>query len=181
MLAVLPLLLSGCRLPWAAPSPALTVLRSPTCHCRFTYPGSWHFAPSNGDYSRPTLGLASYDTDSADHAPVPATYAVIGIDWQSDPIGQLYLVATTHRFTPWPAHALTVAGWPATSYAHWTAPPAQGGVYVEHVYFFMPWYQRDYDIWFQAANPPDSDVSALHRVFTQVLRSLVIVPPNAVP
>src|SRR5579871_6333950 len=58
VLAVLPLLLSGCRLPWAAPSPALTVLRSPTCHCRFTYPGSWHFAPSNGDYSRPTLGLA---------------------------------------------------------------------------------------------------------------------------
>src|SRR5947199_99430 len=99
----------------------------------------------------PPLGLTSYHASSADHAPIPTTFATIGVDWQSDPLGQLYLAATTRHFSPWPGHRLTVAGWPATSYAHWTAPPAQGGIYVEHVYFFVPWYQRDYDLWLQAA------------------------------
>jgi hypothetical protein len=52
---------------------------------------------------------------------------------------------------------------------------------VEHVYFFVPWYQRDYDLSFQAANPPGHDIAPLHRVFAHLLRRLTIVPPNAVP
>ena len=182
LLALLPLLVTGCAAPWAAGRPrGEAVLHSPSCHCRFTYPAAWYFQPSNGDPSRPLLGITSYDASSADHAPIPTTFANIGIDWQSDPLGQLYLAATTRHFSPWPGHRLTVAGRPATSYTHWPAPPAQGGVYVQHVYLFVPWYQRDYDLWFQAANPPGRDIAPLHRVFDRVLRSLKIVPPNAMP
>lgn len=182
LLALVSLMMAGCAAPWASSPPqGEAVLRSPMCHCRFAYPAAWYASASNGDSSRPTLGLDSYDTSSATNAPAPASFASIGIDWQSDPIGQLYLVATTHHFSPWPAHHLTVSGWPATAFAHWTAPPSQGGIYVKHVYLFVPWYQRDYDLWLQATNPPGHDVSALQRVFTRVLRSLTIVPPNAVP
>jgi hypothetical protein len=182
LLALLSLMVSGCAAPWAAGRVrGDVVLHSPSCHCRFAYPATWHFAPANGDTSQPEFGLYSYDATSAAHAPIPRTFANIGIDWQSDPLGQLYVAATTRRFSPWPGQRLTVSGWPATSYAHWTAPPSQGGVYLEHVYFFVPWYQRDYDLWFQAANPPGRDVSRLHRVFVQVLRSMTIVPPNAIP
>ena len=182
LLALLPLLVTGCAEPEAARRPrGDVVLRSPSCHCRFPYPAAWYFQPANGDPSRPLLGITSYDASSADHVPIPTTFANIGVDWQSDPLGQLYLAATTRHFSPWPGHRLTVSGWPATSYAHWTAPPAQGGVYVEHVYFFVPWYQRDYDLWFQAANPPSHDIAPLHRVFAHLLRTLTIVPPNAVP
>lgn len=182
LLASLSLVEAGCHVPWAAGAPqGEAVLRSPACHCRFAYPASWYLSASNGDPGKPILGLSNYDDSGESTAPVPRTFTNIGIDWQSDPIGQLYLVATTHRFSPWPGHRLTVSGWPATSYAHWTAPPSRGGIYVEHVYVFIPWYQRDYDIWLQAANPPGGGVSSAHRVFDRVLRSLTIVLPNSVP
>lgn len=182
LLAALALLLGGCALPWDTARPGgEAILRSPACHCRFTYPAAWYTSSANGDASLPILGVNSYDTSSGSHAAVPSSYAGIGIDWQSDPVGQLYLTATTHHFSSLPRRRLTVSGWPASAYAAWTAPPAQGGVYMEHVYVFVPWYQRDYDLWFQAANPPSNDVSALRRVFARVLRTLTIVPPNAVP
>jgi hypothetical protein len=157
------------------------MVRSPQCHCRFSYPAVWHFAPSNGDPSQPTLGLANYDTSSADHVPVPRAFALIGIDWLSDPVGQLYLATTTRHVAGASPHHLLVSGRLATAYGYWTASPAHDGVYVEHVYLFVPWYQRDYDISFEAANPPTANVTALHHVFEQVLRSLTIVPPNVLP
>lgn len=180
---LLSLALSGCAaLPWAAARPhGVQLLRSPGCHCRLRYPGAWFATAANGDSSEPALGLHSYDASSADHVPIPTRYADIGIDWQDDPTGQLYLAATTRRFSPLPAQHLTVAGWPATAFAHWTAPPARGGVYALHVYIFVPWYQRNYDLSFTAANPPGHDITALRQVFLRVLRSLVIVPPNATP
>jgi len=182
LLAALALLLGGCALPWNTIRPAgEAIVRSPACHCRFSYPAAWYTSSANGDSSLPILGLNSYDTSSGSHAAVPSRYADIGIDWQSDPTGQLYLTATTSHFSTLPGRRLTVSGWPATAYATWTAPPAQGGIYMEHVYVFVPWYQRDYDLWLQAANPPGNDVSAPRRVFTRLLRTLVIVPPNAVP
>ncbi len=180
-LLLLPPLLTACALPWTPARHGLVVLRSPACHCRFTYPAAWYFQPSNGDTSRPILGLSSYDASSADHVPIPATFADVGINWQSDPTGQLYLAATTRSFSHDQARRLTVSSWPATSYTHWTAPRSQGGVYQEHVYVFVPWYQRDYDIWFDASSPHAADIPRLHRVFEQVVRSITIVPPNAVP
>lgn len=176
-LLALPFVLTACAAPWMAASRprGTVVLRSPSCHCRFTYPAAWYFTPGNGDSSLPILGLTNYDASSADHVPIPATFADIGISWQSDPIGQLYLAATTRHFAPGQGHHLKVSGWPATSYGHWTAPRAQGGIYVEHIYVFVPWYQRDYDVWFDAAIP------RLHRVFDGVVSSLTIVPPGAVP
>lgn len=181
-LAVLALLLAGCAVPWSAPPVhGNLVLRSPECHCRFTYPASWRFAAANGDPSTPTLSLASYDTSSADHVPVPRTFAIIGIDWRDDPLGQLYLATTTRHLSGGKGRSVVVSGRSATLYSSWTAPPAQGGVYVEHIYLFVPWYQRDYDLSFQAANPPSNDVRALHSVFASVVHSLTIVPPNALP
>lgn len=180
-LLLLPSLLTACAIPVAPSRHGALVLRSPSCHCRFTYPASWYFQASNGDTSRPILGLSSYDASSADHAPIPATFADVGINWQSDPTGQLYLAAATRNFSHDQARRLTVSSWPATAVAHWTAPRAQGGVYQEHVYVFVPWYQRDYDIWFDAGSPRLADISRLHRTFQQVVRSLTIVPPNAVP
>ncbi len=181
LLVLFPLLLAGCAVPWAPPAHGQIVLRSPECHCRFTYPAAWYFAPANGDASVPTLSLANYDTSSADHVPVPRTFALIGVAWLNDPLGQLYLAAATRHLSSGQERHLVISGRAATSFGAWTAPPAQGGVYVEHVYLFVPWYQRDYDFSFQAANPPTNDVSALRRVFVQVLRSMVIVPPNALP
>lgn len=173
--------LSGCAaLPWAAARPrGERLLKSPGCHCRVTYPAAWFASAANGDSSEPALGLHSYDESSADHAPIPARYADIGIDWQDDPMGQLYLATTTSHISPLAAQHLTVSGWPATAYAQWTAPPAQGGIYQQHIYLFVPWYQRDYDISFSAANPPGNDITGLRNIFMQVVHSLVIVPPTA--
>lgn len=181
-LAVLALSLAGCAAPWPVPlAHGNLVLRSPDCHCRFTYPASWRFAAANGDPSTPTLSVASYDTSSADHVPVPHTFAIIGIDWRDDPLGQLYLATTTRRLSGGNERHVVVSGRSATLYSSWTAPHAQGGVYVEHIYLFVPWYQRDYDLSFQAANPPSNDVRALHSVFAAVVHSLAIVAPNALP
>lgn len=179
---LLPLLLAGCAAPWAAqPQSGMVVRHSPECRCRFAYPAAWSFAPSNGDASAPTLGLASYDASSADHVPVPRVFAIIGIDWLSDPLGQLYLATTTRHFSGGSGRRVIVSGRAATAYGAWTAPPALGGVYREHVYLFVPWYQRDYDFSLEAANPPSDDVRALRRVFAQVLSSVTIVPPNVLP
>lgn len=156
------------------------VLRSPGCQCRMSYPASWGATAANGDSSEPALGLHSYDASSSDHAPIPARFADVGINWLNDATGQLYLAATTGRFATG-AHHLTVSGWPATSFAHWTASPRAGGVFEQHVYLFVPWYQRDYDISFRAANPPSGDIAPLQRIFARMLHSFVVVPPNAVP
>lgn len=182
ILAALSVLLAGCALPWDRARPSgEAVMRSPECHCRYRYPAAWYFTPSNGDPARPILGLDSFDASDTDHVSIPTTFASVGVDWQSDPIGQLYLAATTQHFSPWPAQHLTVSGWSATAYAHWTAAPSRGGVYQEHVYLFVPWYQRLYDIWLQAANPPGNDISSQRGAFERLLRSMTIVPPNAVP
>ncbi len=178
---LLALLLAGCSVPWAGRPRGEAVLHSLTCHCRLIYPASWWTTGNPGDPSRPMVGLDSFDSLDADHAPIPATYASIGIDWQSDPIGQLYLTMTMRDTSSEPARHLTVSGWPATAYAHWTAPLSDGGYYEEHVYFFVPWYQRLYDVWLHAANPPGHDVSAQIRVFQRVLSTFTVVLPTATP
>jgi hypothetical protein len=178
---LLPTLLAGCALPWASQPHGELVVHSPNCHCRFSYPATWYFTSGNNDSSKPALGIDSFDSNSADHAPIPTTFASIGIDWQADPIGQLYLAATTHRFSPWPGRHLTVSGWPGTTYSHWTAPRNQGGLYVEHFYVFVPWYQRDYDFWLEVADPAGTSLARLHRVFDRVLQSMTLVLPDATP
>jgi hypothetical protein len=179
--ALLTLLLAGCSVPWAGRPRGEAVLHSLTCHCHLIYPASWWTTGNPGDPSRPMVGLDSFDSLDADHAPIPSRYASIGIDWQNDPIGQFYLAITTSRFSPEPAQHLTVSGWPATAYAHWTAPPSDGGYYEVHVYFFVPWYQRLYDVWLHAASPPGHDVSAQSRSFKRVLGTFTVVPPTATP
>src|SRR5581483_9316094 len=75
LLAALALLLGGCALPWNTIRPAgEAIVRSPACHCRFSYPAAWYTSSANGDSSLPILGLNSYDTSSGSHAAVPSRY-----------------------------------------------------------------------------------------------------------
>jgi len=171
-------------LPWrtrAATGDAL--VKSPGCPCRFSYPASWYFSAANGDSSMPQLAVHSYNDSSAAHAPIPTRFADVGIDWHPDPTGQLYLAATTRHFSPLPEQVerLVVAGRPAMSYAHWTAPPSEGGVYEQHVYVWAPEEQLDYDISLMATNPPGRDVARERAIFDRIVGSLVIgpQPPNA--
>ncbi len=161
-------------------SPGLASLCSPTCPCRLSYPASWSFQDARGDASKPAFGLYSYDDVSADHATIPARYASIGVDWQPDPAGQLYLATTTRNFGGVSGRPLTVSGYPAMSYAYWTDRPADGGVYQQHVYVYVPANQRDYDLSF-TASPPSANVVSAQRIFARTLRSLVIVRPGMAP
>jgi len=173
------LALGGCAPPWETRVATGDVLKwSPSCPCTFSYPASWYYEASDGDTSKSQLAVHSYNSSSAAHAPIPTRFADVGIDWHSDPTGQLYLAATTRHFSPLPEQVarLTVSGYPAMSYAHWTAPPSEGGVYEEHVYLWAPEYQQDYDISLMAANPPGRDVARERAVFDRIVRSLVIAP-----
>ncbi len=183
LFAVVAVLLSGCApLPWQTRTAARDVLkRSPHCPCSFSYPASWYFEAANGDTSKPQLAVHSYNDSSAAHVPIPTRFADIDIDWHPDPIGQLYLAATTRHLSAQPEQVerLTVSHYPATSYAYWTAPPAGGGVYEQHIYLWVPEYQQDYDLSLLAANPPGRDVARERAVFAAIVRSLVIGPQPA--
>ncbi len=173
-------LLSGCApLPWQTRVATGNVLKiSPNCPCRFSYPVSWYFSAADGDASKPQLAVHSYNDSSAAHAPIPTRFADVGIDAHPDPTGQLYLAATTRHFSPIPEQVrrLVVSDRPAVSYAHWTAPPSEGGIYEEHIYLWAPELQQDYDISLLAANPPGQDISRERAVFDGIVRSLVIGP-----
>jgi hypothetical protein len=154
---------------------------SPACQCRFSYPAAWYFRTAIGDTSQPQLALHSYDDANTDHRPVPTRFADIGIDWHPDPHGHLYQALTAPHALSLPGLAerrvpLVVAGFPAVSYASWTAPPSEGGIYEQHVYLWVPAYDRDYDLSLMAGNPPGRDVAGERAVFARVLRSLVIGP-----
>lgn len=189
--AVVVVLLSGCAsLPWRTPvATGSVLLQSPGCACRFVYPASWFYEAANGDASKSNLAVHSYNDSSAAHVPIPTHFADIGIDWLPDPTGQLYLAATTRHFSPMPgeqAKHLVVSNRPAMSFSYWTARPSGGGIFEEHVYVWVPEYQRDYDISLLAANPPSDDVAHDRAVFAKLVHSLVIGPqalssPSPVP
>ncbi len=183
LFVIVAILLSGCApLPWQTrTATGDTLKRSPHCPCSFSYPTSWYFEAANGDTSKPQLAVHSYNDSSAAHIPIPTRFADIGIDWHPDPTGQLYLAATTRHLAAQPEQVerLTVSGYPATSYAYWTAPPADGGVYEQHIYLWVPEYQLDYDLSLLAANPPGRDVARERAVFDAIVRSLVIGPQPA--
>lgn len=180
LFALIVILLSGCApLPWEARAAAGDVLKvSQGCPCRFSYPASWYYSASDGDTSKSRLAVHNYNDSSAAHAPIPTRFADVGIDWHPDPTGQLYLAATTRHFAPIPEQAtrLVVSNRDAMSYAHWTAPPSEGGVYEEHIYLWAPELQLDYDISLMAANPPSRDIAAERATFYKIVRSLVIGP-----
>ena len=172
--------LGGCApLPWQTRAATGDVLKiSPGCPCRFSYPASWYYSDAGGDTSKPQLAVHSYNDSSAAHAPIPTRFADVGIDWRPDSTGQLYLAATSRHFAPLPEQVerLVVSGFQAMSYAHWTAPPSEGGVYEEHIYFWAPQYQQDYDLSLLAANPPGRDVARERAIFRRIVGSLVIGP-----
>jgi len=182
--ACITLLVGGCAPPpgqTARPPTGDRRAVSPACQCRFSYPAAWYFRTAIGDTSQPQLALHSYDDANTDHRPVPTRFADIGLDWHPDPGGHLYQALTAPHALSLPRLAehrapLVVAGFPAVSYAHWTAPPSEGGIYEQHVYLWAPAYDRDYDLSLMAGNPPGRDVARARAVFTRVLRSLVIGP-----
>ena len=161
--------------PRQASSPqGLVTKESTSCPCTFSYPASWFFEAGAPDQSKASLGLHNYDGTSAAHLPIPTRFADIGINWLCDPGGVLYRATVRARYSPFPARRLVVAGYPAVSYAHWTAAVADGGVYEQQVYLYVPEYARDYNISLLTGNPPGRDIAAMQQVFHNVIASLHI-------
>jgi len=135
------LLVGGCAPPpgqTARPPTGDRRAVSPACQCRFSYPAAWYFRTAIGDTSQPQLALHSYDDANTDHRPVPTRFADIGLDWHPDPGGHLYQALTAPHALSLPGLSerrapLVVAGFPAVSYAYWTAPPSAGGIYEQHM------------------------------------------------
>jgi len=150
----------------------------PSCPCQFEVPPTWWYDDARQDLAKPRLGFHSYDAVSADHASIPTTLADMGVDWSCDPGGALYQATVKSPFSPLPPRPLTVAGQPAVSFAHWTAPPTQGGLYEQQVYVYIPQFERDYHFTLLAANPPGQDVGAFQHVFNTLLTSFQLTVPN---
>lgn len=154
------------------------VANFPSCPCQFKVPPAWWYDDARQDLAKPRLGFHSYDAVSADHASIPTTLADMGVDWSCDPGGTLYQATVKSPFSSLPPRLLTVAGQPAVSFAHWTAPPTQGGLYEQQVYVYIPQFERDYHFTLLAANPPGQDVSAFQQVFNALLSSFQLTVPN---
>lgn len=165
---------TGVKLSARPHPPASQIGPFPSCPCAFTYPSSWWYQAANNDLAKSNYEVYSYDPVSADHAPIPDAFTTISIDWLCDPDGALYKLTAANTLTTMKLLPLTVSGYPAVAFSHWTAPVADGGVYEQHVYFYVAAYQRDYNLTLLTANPPTSNVRSGSASFAAFLKSFHI-------
>ncbi len=166
---------TGVKLSSRPHPPASQTGPFPSCPCTFTYPSSWWYDAANNDLAKPNYEVYSYDPVSADHAPIPDAFTTISVDWLCDPGGELYKLTASNTLTRMTPQTTTVSGFPAVAFSHWTAPLSDGGVYEQHVYFYVAAYQRDYNLTLLTANPPTRNVQRGLASFAAFLHSFHIM------